>query len=60
VTKWQYKDEEGKVCTLCGTYRTWDQYHRNAAKPTGRRSECRDCKNRQARKRYQDKKGSTK
>lgn len=60
MTAWQYKDETGRVCTICGTYKAWEDYNRNTAKPTGYRSECRTCQSEKAAKRYQDKKGSTK
>jgi hypothetical protein len=60
VTAAQYKDGSGRVCVDCRIYKAWRDYNRNAGKPQGYRSECRECQSKRAKKRYQDKKGSKK
>lgn len=32
-----------KVCTVCGTEKSLDEFHRRADKPDGHRSECKEC-----------------
>ena len=44
-SKHLYKDDEGRVCTGCSTWKTWDNYRwRSKEKPSrGRESKCVDC-----------------
>jgi 5-methylcytosine-specific restriction endonuclease McrA len=38
-----YVDESGRVCTLCGDYKTWENFVPDKRKVTGRQSRCRPC-----------------
>lgn len=35
----------GKVCTACGVYKVWDEYHLNKARKDGRAALCKVCTN---------------
>jgi hypothetical protein len=52
VTRWQYKDETGRVCSKCETYKPWDQF--NKGQIAGHRPECRQCQKRIARSYHRD------
>lgn len=42
-----HKDDKGRVCTACETYKTWDEFYRlskaNSDGHRGYRSQCKDC-----------------
>lgn len=38
-------DADGRECSNCGVYQSWDEYYRSSAKqPHGRTSQCRSCR----------------
>jgi hypothetical protein len=38
-------DENGRVCTVCGVYKLWSEYHKNKTQRSGYATACKDCKN---------------
>ena len=42
--KWSsFRDKDGKVCTKCEEYRTWDQYYDNPKTSDKKQSRCSVC-----------------
>lgn len=45
-TKPVQRDENGAVCTICNTYKHWDEYWFHSWTQTGRQTRCKVCFNR--------------
>lgn len=45
--------EDGKVCTKCGEWKLFAEFHRAKRMPDGRRASCKQCKRESARQYYQ-------
>lgn len=45
MTEQTLSSTEGKHCTRCGAFKSYDQFNRRSAKADGRQSECRECFN---------------
>jgi hypothetical protein len=50
-------DDNGRQCTMCNVYKTWDQFHRSKAGINGRRAACKPCINSWCADRQKKKKG---
>jgi hypothetical protein len=38
-------DDNGRTCTTCDTYKTWEEFHRSRSGINGRRASCKKCIN---------------
>jgi hypothetical protein len=44
MSKWKYRDENGRVCSKCDIYKPWSEFNKSAMHANGYRPDCRSCK----------------
>lgn len=44
LNRWDSYDDNGRVCTKCGTYLPWDCFHKHSICPHGRNTVCKQCR----------------
>lgn len=43
MTARQFRDENGRVCSRCKQYKSWDSFNKNKSDPDGHRPNCKQC-----------------